>query len=208
MLATSARSALGRIGTSLKSIATETTPVQRDSQRIVTGVAASGLSLTAVLAAAWGMLRGNWLNGLLAGLSLAMAIFLEELYVVLTIHLGQGTWRLSREKVLTRSIPAIELLGATGRAVTGPELDRLDEVGLAACLANTHVFCRVQSEQKLQLVQAFRKREDVVAMTGDGVNDAPALKAAHIGVAMGARGTDADHEASASVLLGNDSRPW
>lgn len=428
VLATGTRSALGRIGASLKSIATETTPVQRETRRIVTWVAASGLGLAAVLALAWGMLRGDWLHGLLAGLTLAMAIIPEELPVVLTIFLGLGAWRLAREKVLTRSMPAVELLGATtvlcvdktgtltmnrmavrklwsagrqqflnptdapdlqealhpvleyavlashrrafdpmesaiaeagqcrlsgtehlhvdwdliddyplspqmlamsrvwqspdqqdrlvaakgapeaimdlchldpsqqelisqqveamaaeglrvlavaraffpsdelpsgqhdfafefvglvamedpvrpdvpaaiaecrsagirvvmitgdhphtaltiarqagmvddGRAVTGPELDRLNDAALAARLGDTHVFCRVQPEQKLRLVQAFRKRGDVVAMTGDGVNDAPALKAAHIGVAMGARGTDVAREAAALVLLGHD----
>jgi len=428
VVATGARSALGRIGASLKSMATETTPVQRETRRIVTWVAASGLSLAVVLALAWALSRGDWLHGLLAGLTLAMAILPEELPVVLTIFLGLGAWRLAREKVLTRSMPAVELLGATtvlcvdktgtltmnrmavrrlwsadaqhclgptdapalpealhpvleyavlashrrafdpmesaiieagqsrlsgtehlhadwellddyplspqmlamsrvwqspdrqdrlvaakgapeaimdlchldpsqqkpvaqqveamaadglrvlavaraffpsgelpggqhdfdfefmglvaledpvrpdvpaaiaecraagirvvmitgdhphtalaiarqaglvadGRAVTGPELDRLDDAALAARLADTHMFCRVQPEQKLRLVQAFRTRGDVVAMTGDGVNDAPALKAAHIGVAMGARGTDVAREAAALVLLGDD----
>jgi Ca2+-transporting ATPase len=95
-------------------------------------------------------------------------------------------------------------LVADGQAVTGPELDRLDDAGIVARLADTNVFCRVQPEQKLRLVQAFRARGDVVAMTGDGVNDAPALKAAHIGVAMGARGTDVAREAAALVLLNDD----
>lgn len=426
--ATGERSTLGGIGASLRSIATETTPIQRETQRIVTWVAAIGLSLAAGLALAWGLTRGDWLHGLLAGLTLAMAILPEELPVVLTIFLGLGAWRLAREKVLTRSMPAVELLGATtvlcvdktgtltmnrmtvrklwsdgleqdlggtsaaelpeslhpvleyallashrrafdpmesaigdagqqylagtehlhadwglvddyplspqmlamsrvwqspdrqdrlvaakgapeaimdlchldaarhepiarqveamagdglrvlavaralfpagelpegqhdfefefmglvaledpvrpdvpaaiaecraagirvvmitgdhprtalsiarqaglstdGQAMTGPELDQLDDLALAARLADTHVFCRVQPQQKLRLVQAFRARGDVVAMTGDGVNDAPALKAAHIGVAMGARGTDVAREAAALVLLNDD----
>lgn len=426
--ATGERSALGRIGASLQSIPTEATPVQREMQRTVTWVAAVGLSLAAGLALAWGLTRGDWLHGLLAGLTLAMAILPEELPVVLTIFLGLGAWRLAREKVLTRSMPAVEMLGATtvlcvdktgtltmnrmavrrlwadgeeqelgatassplaeglhpvleyamlashrrafdpmestivdagqrhlagtehlhgdweliddyplssqllamsrvwqspdrqdrlvaakgapeaivdlchldashhapiarqveamtsdglrvlgvaraifpsgelprgqhdfdfefiglvgledpvrpdvpaaiaecraagirvvmitgdhpqtalsiarqagllvdGQAVTGPELDQLDDAALAARLPGTNVFCRVQPQQKLRLVQAFRSRGDVVAMTGDGVNDAPALKAAHIGVAMGARGTDVAREAATLVLLNDD----
>lgn len=426
--ATAGRSALGRIGASLQAISTDATPVQRETRRIVGWVAAIGLSVAAGLALTWGLTRGDWLHGVLAGLTLAMAILPEELPVVLTIFLGLGAWRLARERVLTRSMPAVELLGATtvlcvdktgtltmnrmavrrlwtedaeqilsgdaspdlpealhqvleyavlashrrafdpmesaigeagqhhlagtghlhdnwkviddyplspqllamsrvwqspdlqdrlvaakgaseaimdlchldaarhvpiarqvegmareglrvlavaraifpagdlpdaqhdfafefigllaledpvrpdvpaaiaecraagirvvmitgdhpktalsiarqaglvvdGHAVTGDELDRLDDASLAARLADTNVFCRVQPEQKLRLVQAFRARGDVVAMTGDGVNDAPALKAAHIGVAMGARGTDVAREAAALVLLNDD----
>ncbi len=91
-----------------------------------------------------------------------------------------------------------------GRVLTGAELSTLTDAELALRLADTSIFCRVQPDQKLRLVQAFRARGDVVAMTGDGVNDAPALKAANIGVAMGARGTDVAREAAALVLLNDD----
>ena len=426
--ATGERSALGRIGASLQAISTESTPVQREMQRIVTLAAAVGLSLAAALAVAWGLMRDDWLHGLLAGLTLAMAILPEELPVVLTIFMALGAWRLAREKVLTRSMPAVELLGATtvlcvdktgtltmnrmtvrriwvdgvahdldaaappglpdafhpvleyallashrrafdpmesaiadaaqrhlagtehlhadweliddyplsrellamsrvwqspdrrdrlvaakgapeaivdlchlpmerhepiarqvaamggdglrvlavaravfpsvrlpagqhdfdfefiglvgledpvrpdvpaaiaecraagirvvmitgdhpqtaisiarqaglandGQYLTGPQVDTLDEASLSARLTDTDVFCRVRPEQKLKLVEAFRARGEVVAMTGDGVNDAPALKAAHIGIAMGARGTDVAREAAALVLLNDD----
>ena len=428
VIATGPRSALGRIGQSLAALGGESTPIQQETQRIVKRVAAVGLALAAGLAIAYGVRTGDWLHGLLAGLTLAMAILPEELPVVLTIFLGLGAWRLARENVLARSIPAIELLGATtvlcvdktgtltanrmavsqlwsesdtydchrdsaiplqdalhgvleyavlachrrafdpmetaigdagqrlladtehlhadwtlvddyplsremlamsrvwqspdrrermiaakgapeaiidlchldaahgaaiarqvtemarsglrvlgvaqarfvadalpgnqhdfdfeflglvaledpvrsdvpqaiaechaagirvvmitgdhpstamsiarqaglgseGGVMTGVELDALDGAALSARLADTTVFCRVQPEQKLRLVQAFRARGDVVAMTGDGVNDAPALKAAHIGVAMGARGTDVAREAAALVLLKDD----
>jgi Ca2+-transporting ATPase len=428
VVATGSRSALGRIGVSLQSLEDEHTPVQQETRRVVSWVATLGIGLAVALAMAWGFTRGDWLHGLLAGLTLAMAILPEELPVVLTIFLGLGAWRLAREKVLTRSMPAVEVLGATtvlcvdktgtltlnrmtvrrlqvdgavhvlgtesavtlpeefhglleyavlashrrafdpmeaaiveagqaqlsgtehlhadwqliedyplsrellamsrvwrspdhqyrlvaakgapeaivdlchldldrrdaiarevdalasdgqrvlavaravfrplelpegqhdfdfefvglvgledpvrpdvptaiaecraagmrvvmitgdhprtamaiarqaglavdGDYLTGPQIDELDAPTLASRLACTDVFCRVQPQQKLRLVQAFRARGEVVAMTGDGVNDAPALKAAHIGVAMGARGTDVAREAADLVLLNDD----
>jgi len=426
--ATGEHSALGRIGASLAGIGVATTPIQRETRRVVKQVALVGLTLAALLALAYGLLRGDWLAGLLAGLTLAMAVLPEELPVVLALFLGLGAWRLAREKVLARSMPAVELLGATtvlcvdktgtltanrmtvrrlwsvraaydaavaagemlpeelhgvleyavlashrrafdpmelaigeagrrwlvdtehlhadwslvddyplsaellamsrvwqsadlsarmiaakgapeaiadlchldaaatariavqvqamaseGLRVLGvaqatfgagalPELQHdfafeflgllaledpvrpevpdaiaechaagmrvvmmtgdhratalsiarqaglrvdapaLDGAGLAALsnaalaerLARTTVFCRVQPEQKLRLVRAFQARGDVVAMTGDGVNDAPALKAADIGVAMGARGTEVARQAAALVLMNDD----
>jgi Ca2+-transporting ATPase len=426
--ATGAHSALGRIGISLAAIGMQATPIQRETRSVVKWVAIVGLALAAALASAYGMLRGDWLQGLLAGLTFAMAVIPEELPVVLTLFLGLGAWRLAREKVLARGIPAVELLGATtvlcvdktgtltanrmtvrrlwsggarydalearGAALqeelhalleyavlashrrafdpmesaivdiagqllagtehlhsdwtliddyplspqmlamsrvwrspderafliaakgapeaivdlchldadhadriasqvlamaadglrvlgvasatfdadvlpglqhdfdfrflglvgledpvradvpqaiaecraagirvvmmtgdhpataiavarqaglsidapvmTGVELALLTDGALTARLAATTIFCRVQPEQKLRLVRAFRARGDVVAMTGDGVNDAPALKAANIGVAMGARGTEVAREAAALVLLNDD----
>ena len=428
ILATGERSALGRIGKSLKGIGSESTPIQRETRRIVKLVAVVALVVAGFLALAYWMVLGDWLHALLAGLTFAMAILPEELPVVLTLFLGLGAWRLAREKVLARNIPAVEMLGATtvlcvdktgtltanrmavrrlwsgtqmydtlqadsrplqealhgvlefavlashrrafdpmesaiadaghrllagtehlhedwtlvddyplsremltmsrvwqspdqrermiaakgapeaivdlchldavrgatiadqvlsmaddglrvlgvacatfnadvlpvnqhdfafeflgllaledpvrpdvpqaiaechaagirvvmmtgdhpataisvarqvglpieGVAITGTELAALNDDELRARLADTHIFCRVQPEQKLRLVQAFRARGDVVAMTGDGVNDAPALKAAHIGVAMGARGTDVAREAADLVLLNDD----
>lgn len=87
------------------------------------------------------------------------------------------------------------------RVVTGAELDGMDDGQLEAAIADVHVFARIRPEQKLRLVNAFKLRRDIVAMTGDGVNDAPALKAAHIGISMGQRGTDVAREASSLVLL-------
>ncbi|OYY67219.1 MAG: ATPase [Burkholderiales bacterium 28-67-8] len=431
VVATGERSALGRIGASLADIASERTPIQQEVDRTVRRVAGAGFALALALALTHGLTHGDWLRGLLAGLTLAIALLPEELPVVLAIFMGLGAWRLARARVLVRSIPAVELLGATtvlcvdktgtltanrmsvrrlwtpeashdtlrhrtdpaavlpealheileyavlashrrafdpmesaiagagarllahtehlhadwtliddyplsnkmlamsrvwqaprgaarliaskgspeaiadlchmdaqhharisvevarmaseglrvlgvarsrfeaaelpgnqhdfdfeflgligledpvrddvpqalaecraagirvvmmtgdhpvtaisvarqaglpvnGSVLTGDELAALDDTALRARLADTHVFCRVRPEHKLRLVQAFRASGEVVAMTGDGVNDAPALKAAHIGVAMGARGTDVAREAASLVLLDDD----
>jgi len=94
---------------------------------------------------------------------------------------------------------ALGLQGAE-RALTGTELDRLDHDDLAEQAERADVFARTTSEHKLRLVEALQARGEVVAMTGDGANDAPALKRADIGVSMGIKGTEAAHEASEMVL--------
>ncbi|EGF30499.1 ATPase, E1-E2 type [Oxalobacteraceae bacterium IMCC9480] len=431
VLATGSATALGRIGQALLSLDDERSQLQRETAQAVRVVALSSLVLVLLLAIWYGITRGDWLNGILAGLTLAMALLPAELPLILTIFLGLGAWRIARQRVLTRRLSAIDMLGAatvlcvdkTGtltqnrmalaqvivadavhvfgdavtvlpdgfpetfhatleyavlashrepfdpmekairdvglaaldgtehlhhgwtlvddyplspallamsrvwqspdraeyliaakgapeaiidlchlpadvaqritaqvnlaaagglrllavaRAVfgqhdlpplqhdfdfeflgllaladplratvrpaiaqckaagirvvmitgdypatalsiaaqsgleaaagvlTGTDLDDLDDDALAARLAQVNVFCRVRPEQKLRLVQAFRQRGEIVAMTGDGVNDAPALKAAHIGIAMGGRGTDVAREAAALVLLDDD----
>jgi Ca2+-transporting ATPase len=90
------------------------------------------------------------------------------------------------------------------RVITGPELEALSDADLAVAVQGVTIFARIMPEQKLRIVTALKAAGAVVAMTGDGVNDAPSLKAAHIGVAMGGRGTDVAREAASIVLLDDD----
>jgi Ca2+-transporting ATPase len=85
--------------------------------------------------------------------------------------------------------------------ITGAELDAMSDDELRARIKTTCIFARAVPEQKLRIVAALKANGEVVAMTGDGVNDAPALKAAHIGIAMGGRGTDVARESAALVLV-------
>ena len=422
--ATGSRTEMGRIGTALARLDSGRTQLQVEVSRLVRILAILGLALCGALVTAYGLLRGQWLEGLLAGIALAMAVLPEEFPIVLTIFMAMGAWRLSRGRVLTRRLPALEALGAAtvlctdktgtltenrmsvarlwtlagshvlgpdplpeevhevvefgilasqrdpfdpmekafhhlgrqalagtshvherwrmlreyplspallavahvwqasegegrvvaakgaveaiadlchldeaaalavrdsaaemgsdglrvlavaradfdgadlptnrhafefrlvglvgladpvrpgvpaavaecatagvrvvmmtgdspgtaraiaaqvglkaGDVVTGAEFEDADPATLARRIRDVDVFARVLPEQKLKLVQAFRANGDVVAMTGDGVNDAPALKAAHIGIAMGGRGTDVAREAAALVVTDDD----
>jgi Ca2+-transporting ATPase len=408
--ATGVRSKLGQIGSTLSTLDIERTAIQTEVSRVVRLLAASGALACLVVAIVYGSTQGRWLDGALAGLTMAIAMVPEEFPVILTVFFALGAWRISQSRVLTRRIPAVETLGAatvlctdktgtltmnrmavaaivpygateksvidhaalaskvdpidpmeralfdaatrdgssvararddlvreypltdslpavgyawreredgvrvavkgapeavlslcrvddevrrrieadvdtnaaaglrvigvatsdpindppaslrdlrctflglvgfadplrpgvpeaveecrnasvrvvmiTGdypttasqiakqagidgyeRCLTGADLAALDETAFAREIQQVNVFARMVPHQKLRLVQALKASGEVVAMTGDGVNDAPALKAAHIGIAMGARGSDVAREAAGLVLLDDD----
>ncbi len=106
------------------------------------------------------------------------------------------------DHALTARAVAVEvgILDEGGEVVTGPDLDRLSEAELVQAAGRVAVFARVTPAHKLRIVRALKQRGQVVAMTGDGINDAPALKEADIGVAMGTTGTEVTKEAAAMVL--------
>jgi len=113
VMATGPRSEIGRIGSALESLTSERSPLKKQTARLVQVLAMIAFGASLFLVLAYGLMRGDWLGALLAGVALAMALLPQEFTVVLTVLPALGAWRLSKQNVLTRRIAAIETLGAT-----------------------------------------------------------------------------------------------
>jgi Ca2+-transporting ATPase len=109
---TGLRTEIGKIGKALQILQPEDTNLQQQTSKIVRNFAMIGLAMCILVVVIFGLTRGDWLNGLLAGITLAMATLPEEFPVVLTIFLALGAWRISQHRVLTRRVAAVEMLGA------------------------------------------------------------------------------------------------
>lgn len=109
---TGAGTELGKIGAALRTIEPQRTPLQREIDRLVRILAVFGVAAAIVVVVVYGLTRGNWLAGLLAGIATAMALLPEEFPVVLTVFMALGAWRIARRHVLTRRPPVIETLGS------------------------------------------------------------------------------------------------
>jgi magnesium-transporting ATPase (P-type) len=109
--------------------------------------------------------------------------------------------------VTARAIGAQLGIGEGKSALTGPELEKMDDQAMRAAVRDADVFARASPEHKVRLVQALQANGEIVTMTGDGVNDAPALKRADVGVAMGLKGTEAAKEAAEMVLAATTTSP-
>ncbi|MDO8413384.1 MAG: HAD-IC family P-type ATPase, partial [Gallionellaceae bacterium] len=112
VLATGQHTELGKIGKAMQELAIEATPLQQEITRLVRKLAIIGVLLSLLLVAIYGIVRNDWLHGLLAGITLAMSLLPEEFPLILIVFLAMGAWKISRHQVLTRRVPTVEALGS------------------------------------------------------------------------------------------------
>ncbi len=113
IISVGSKTEMGKIGKSLEKIKTEKTKIEIETRKLVIAFAAVGLILCVIVGVVYGITQNHWINGILMGLALAMAVIPEEFPVVLVVFLAIGAWRMSKKNVLTRKMPAIETLGST-----------------------------------------------------------------------------------------------
>lgn len=153
--ATGARTELGRIGHALATIRPQQTPLYRETRRVVFWLALLGGGLCIAVVLLYAASRGGWVEGALAGITLAMSLLPEEFAVVLTVFLALGAWRLSKRGVLTRSMPAIESLGAT-TVLAVDKTGTLTENRMAVSVLNDGARQVVLEDQRAELDPGMR----------------------------------------------------
>jgi Ca2+-transporting ATPase len=155
--ATGADAEIGKIGTTIRSLDSEKTALQLQTRRLVRDIAFAGLFLFILVVFVYGATRGNWLDGLLAGVALAMAMLPEEFPVVLTVFLVLGAWRISQQQVLTRRAPAVETLGAATVLCTDKTgTITLNQMTVKTLLANTQLY-DISYDSRQALPESFHE---------------------------------------------------
>ena len=153
--AVGANTEIGKIGRTLRAVESEPTLLHRQTRRMVRIVAAIGLSLSALVFVLYGTLRGGWIGGLLAGITLAMATLPQEFPLVLTVFLVMGAWRISQRRVLTRRSAAVEALGATTVLCTDKTGTlTLNRMSVAELQAGNEIH-KIDYERNPELPEAF-----------------------------------------------------
>ena len=167
---TGARTALGRIGVSLAAIVHEPTPLQKTAGRLVTWLGVMAIGFCGVVAVAYGLLRGDWVGGALAGITVAIALIPEEFPMVLAVFLALGAWRLARQQVLVRRGAVIEALGGA----------------TVLCVDKTGTL----TENHMRVARLWTGSEDLTVTAGDVVTGPVAALLAVAGQACAVRPVD------------------
>lgn len=155
--ATGIHTEMGQIGKALETISQEETLLKKETRIVVRNFAIGGLIVCMIVAIIYGWTRGDWLNGILAGLGLSMALIPEEFSVVLVIFLGMGAWRMSKRKVLTRRMPAIEMLGsATVLCVDKTGTLTMNRMILSSVLSNGEYY-DIEKKGHIPLPEKFHE---------------------------------------------------
>lgn len=178
VLATGLASEIGKIGKSLQGLNSEKTPLQNEIKRLVRNLAILGVFLSFLLLLVYGLTRGNWLHGLLSGITLAMSILPEEYPVVMTVFMAMGAWRISKHRVLTRRVNMVEVLGsATVMCVDKTGTLTFNRMAVQLLVVNHDVFeC---GESNLVMPETFHELAEFSILASDIAPSDPMEKAIH-----------------------------
>ncbi len=178
-IATGSASEIGKIGKSLQGMESQKTPLQHEIKHLVHKLAIVGALLSILLLLVYGLTRGNWLHGLLSGITLAMSILPEEYPVVMTVFMAMGAWRISRHRVLTRRVNMVEVLGsASVMCVDKTGTLTFNRMAVQQLIVDDDVFdC---SESSLTMPETFHELAEFAILASDIAPTDPMEKAIHV----------------------------